>query len=327
MRIILTHQRPIIEKRYVRHVAEETGEKSRAYRLQRKEGVAEGVRRLARGRAESAHEQLGRASGGAELAAAIHAARKDLKKLRAALRLVREELGEEAFGAENRRYRDAGRLLARSRDAEVKVEALRELQERCGEQLPRAATRAWREALEAERDRLAGTGDDGGAERIEQALDVLEAGIAAIPGWPLGPGSWKLVEPGLLRSYRQARREWKRTRSRPSAASVHEWRKRVKDLWYQLRIVRDAWPSTIGEMADEAHRLAELLGDHHDLALLADDLQARAEIGDRGAPIAAIEHRQAELLDAALELGARLFAERPKAFRVRMRAYWRAWRA
>jgi CHAD domain-containing protein len=107
---------------------------------------------------------------------------------------------------------------------------------------------------------------------------------------------------------------------------VHEWRKRVKDLWYQLRIVREAWPSTIGEMADRAHELSGLLGDHHDLAVLAADLHERVGIEHRQALAALIERRQQELLEGALDLGGRLFAEKPKTFRTRLRAYWLAWR-
>jgi CHAD domain-containing protein len=70
-------------------------------------------------------------------AASIHSARKDLKKLRSAIRLVRSELGEDLFRGENRRYRDAGRTLGQSRDAEVKIKTLEALQERFGDALPR----------------------------------------------------------------------------------------------------------------------------------------------------------------------------------------------
>ncbi len=79
-------------------------------------------------------------------------------------------------------------------------------------------------------------------------------------------------------------------------------------------------------MIDQTHELTELLGDHHDLAVLAEDLGGRPELGDRAPFEAAIERRQEQLLDAALELGARLYAEKPKAFAKRIERYWRAWR-
>jgi CHAD domain-containing protein len=112
----------------------------------------------------------------------------------------------------------------------------------------------------------------------------------------------------------------------PTTENVHEWRKRSKDLCYQLRIVRGAWPGPLGEAVDQAHELTALLGDHHDLAVLAADLKTRTDLGDRAAFAAAIERRQGELLDAALGIGQRLYAEKPKAFRRRIKRYWLAWR-
>jgi CHAD domain-containing protein len=119
----------------------------------------------------------------------------------------------------------------------------------------------------------------------------------------------------------------KRTSADPGPENVHEWRKRAKDLWYQLRLVRRAWPPLLGEMADQAHELADLLGDHHDLAVLRADLDGRAAVGHREELGALIGRRQEELVGDALELGGHLYAEKPQAFERRLRAYWKAWRA
>jgi CHAD domain-containing protein len=297
---------------------------SRVYRLKTNEDAAAGVRRIAAGRTEKALERLRGANEG-ELAPTIHGARKDLKKLRSVLRLVRGELGKKTFEAENRRYRDAGRLLSGSRDAEVKLETLLALRHRF-EELPGGAAERWEGMLETERDELAATMRGETAGRIGQAIEAIEAGRDTIGQWPLRTDSWALVEPGLSRSYRDGRKAMKRVSARPSAGNVHEWRKRAKDLWYQLRIVRDAWPELLGATVDQAHQLTDLLGDHHDLAVLADDLRTRDDVGDRGAFESAIEKRQAELLDAALGIGQRLYAEKPKAFRRRIERYWLVWR-
>jgi hypothetical protein len=79
-------------------------------------------------------------------------------------------------------------------------------------------------------------------------------------------------------------------------------------------------------MADQAHELSDLLGDHHDLTVLSEDLEGRSEInGDEVVAIQAlIEGRQEELLEAAVPIGERLYAESPKTFVTRMHAYWRA---
>ena len=297
---------------------------SRSYRLKTKEAPAEGIRRIALGRTEKALERLDGIEGD-ELAAAIHGARKDLKKLRGLLRLVRDELDRKTFKTENHRYRDAGRLLSGSRDAEVKLETLAALSRRFDD-LPADALEDWEGMLETERDELAGALRDETAGRIAEAVDAIEAGRNAIDDWAPRTDSWALVGPGLARSYGDGRAAVKRALADPSTENVHDWRKRAKDLWYQLRIIHDAWPQLLGATVDQAHELTDLLGDHHDLAVLAADLRGREGLGDRGAFEAAIEERRQELLDAALAIGRRLYAEKPKAFKRRVRGYWLAWR-
>ncbi|HEV7562505.1 MAG TPA: CHAD domain-containing protein [Solirubrobacterales bacterium] len=299
---------------------------SKAYRLKRKEGAADGLRRIARGRVEKALERLHKVEAD-ELAEAVHGARKDLKKLRAVLRLLRGELGKKRFRAENKRYREAGRLLSASRDAEVKLETLRELEHHAGDQFPAGASLAWHEALGADRDRIAGGAEGETAAKIAAAVAAIEGAGGEIASWPLDTDSWQLIAPGLRRSYREGREALGRVRADGGAESVHEFRKRAKDLWYQLRLLHDAWPGPLEATAEAAHELADLLGDHHDLAVLAEDLGTRAGlVASRADFEKLIAARQGELLGAALGLGERLYAEKPKHFLRRLRGYWRPWR-
>lgn len=295
---------------------------SRAYRLKPKEDVAEGVRRIAAGRAAKAVERLAELDE-ESLATAIHGARKDLKKLRALLRLIRKDLGRETFKVENCRYRDAGRLLSGSRDAEVKLETLRSLRDGFEDDPPPGTALLWEQALERERDEIAAGGD--GAASIDEAAHLIEQGRERTGSWQLRD-SWKLLEPGLAKTYRDGRQAMTRALGDPSAENVHRWRKRAKDLWYQLRIVREAWPPLLDTTIDQAHELTELLGDHHDLAMLDEDLRSRGDLGEREPFEAAISKCQEELIEAAGELGRRIYAEKPKAFRRRLKRYWIAWR-
>ena len=49
---------------------------------------------------------------------------------------------------------------------------------------------------------------------------------------------------------------------------------------------------------------------------------AREDVADLPQVAELIERRQAELIASALDLSARLYAEKPKPFARRMRAYW-----
>jgi CYTH domain-containing protein/CHAD domain-containing protein len=303
---------------------EEAPAPSRAYRLLPDEDAAAGVRRVILGRLDKAAERLREAGDeGDALAEAIHGARKDLKKARAALRLVRDELDKKTFKRENRALRDAARLLSASRDAEVKLATLDSLDEGEGD-MPPGATALWREALLADRDRIVGGADDGTAD----AIAAIEAVAARVPEWKLRAEGWNLLAPGIDTAYREGREAFAALGDAPSFEAVHELRKRGKDLWYQVRLLRATWPTVLDASADEIHAFTDLLGDHHDLAVLADDLAGRAEVDatHRETLRALIEARQARLLADALATGARVYAEKPKAFLRRLRAYWRAWR-
>ncbi len=298
---------------------------SRAYRLLADEDAATGVRRVIVGRLDKAAERL-REAGDAEgdaLAEAIHGARKDLKKARAALRLAREELGERIFKRENRALRDAARTLSASRDAEVKLATLDALADGEGD-VPPGATALWREALASDRDRIVGE-ESGGTE---EAVTAIEAVAARAPEWKLRADGWKLLAPGLDTAYRDGREAFAALGDSADFEAVHDLRKRGKDLWYQLRLLRDAWQPVLEPTAEEVHDFTDLLGDHHDLAVLCIDLAGREEVDTvhRETLRTLIEARQASLLAEARAAGERIYAEKPKAFDRRLRAYWRAWR-
>jgi CHAD domain-containing protein len=296
----------------------------RSYRLSRGESVGAGTRRIAAGRAEKAVERL-RAieSGELEAGEAIHGARKDLKKLRTLLRLLRDELPKEVYREESRRHREAGRLLSPLRDAKVKLGTLEALAE-CEPGLPAAAAESWRRILERDREAAGDSAPDRAVEA--EAIALIEAGRTGIDAWAVRD-SWKAIGPGLDRSYRRGRRRMRKAREKGGEEAWHEWRKSAKDLWYAHLLLAGAWPGLLEAVAAEAHRLSEVLGDHHDLALLRADLHGR-RLGEEETQAleAAIDGRESVLAGAALDLGARLYAERPRDFSRRLRRYWRAWR-
>jgi CHAD domain-containing protein len=147
-----------------------------------------------------------------------------------------------------------------------------------------------------------------------------------IDQWSLHRDGWKALEPGLERSYARGKAALKRARRHPTVENLHDWRKRTKDLWYQLRLLKPFAPGIVGGAAKEADKLSKLLGDDHDLAVLHEALETGA--GDLkvgvDAVLALIDHRREQLQSEAVLLGQKLYAERPKAFVARMHRYWKA---
>ena len=287
--------------------------RSRAYRLGREEDVGKGVRRMARGRVDVALENLGTARS-EDFATGVHEARKNLKKLRSLLRLVRKGIAEAHYREANTSFRDAGRSLSGARDAEVKLLTLAALEERFPGELPEETVDPLRAALEAERPGNASAADLLALERAEQKIRGVRAGIAR---WQI-EGEESLIAKGVERTYRRGRKTLAKVRKDPTDHNVHEWRKRVKDLWYDLRIVEEADPEAVRARADLAHDVSDRIGDHHDLAILAEDIGERPEgIGERKsreALIARIGERQSELAEEAIGLGKKLYAKKPKKF-------------
>src|SRR6185503_5359115 len=107
-----------------------------------------------------------------------------------------------------------------------------------------------------------------------------------------------------------------RAQAEPCVETYHRWRKRVKDLWYQVRLLKVIWPATAKNLADELERLADFLSDDHDLAILRQRVlqQSPKDRVQQDALVALIDQRRKELEVEANRLGERIYVERPKAF-------------
>jgi CHAD domain-containing protein len=291
----------------------------RTYRLRDGESVPSGILRMARGRIDHALDELqGKTDSSSE--EAVHEARKDMKKLRALVRLVRDDLGDAVYRRENLCYRDAGKELAGLRDADVMLATLAGLEQRLPDDLGGSAVGDLRQAVEAHRLRTAAGAR---APAAAQVVDVLISARRRVGRWPLADDGFTAVAHGLERVYRRGRRAFRTARREPTTENLHEWRKRVKDLWYHLSVLRVAWPPVMESLADEAHALSERIGDDHDLAVLLQWAEEHAP--DAAAAIAeAVGRRRAELQGEAFAIGARLYADKPSASIRRLGRWWEA---
>jgi CHAD domain len=164
-----------------------------------------GLRRMALGQLDLSIELLG-GDGGAPGEKAVHETRKALKRLRALVRVLRSELGEEVFAREDGALRDAGRRLAGARDAEVMVNTLDGLLKGDGRRLARRRGVArLRRALVAEKE-AADARMLGDAAMRADVLEELRAIRRRVAAWPLSRRDGiQALEPGLQRIYRQGR--------------------------------------------------------------------------------------------------------------------------
>ena len=287
-----------------------------AFHLHDGESVPEGVRRIARGQLDEAHAKLD-GTPKRKLGDGVHDARKSLKRLRATVRLSRDALGETVYDSENTAFRDTGRLLSGARDAEVLLETLDGIVERAGAELPAGTTAALRARLENDHAHaVAKLRDDAGTVAVVVA--ELEAARMRAATWTFRADGIDALTPGLKRIYRRGRKALRHAERDPSSEHLHEWRKRVKDLWHAEQILRPAAPKKMKKLAKRTHALADLLGDDHDLAELQRYVQTHADCLQDGstqaALLAVVDRRRADLQREALALGADLYSARPKRF-------------
>ena len=151
------------------------------------------------------------------------------------------------------------------------------------------------------------------------AGDLLSAARARSPLQAELPDRFSTIGAGLEQTYRDGRRALKRALESHAPADLHTLRRRVKDHWYQVRLLRSVAPDLLDPHAGAIEKLSDLLGEHHDLTLLRDSLDRKRF--DR--LLRFVAKRWKHLEERGLSLAQLVFAEEPQAWRNRMRAYWR----
>jgi CHAD domain-containing protein len=261
---------------------------------------------------------------------AVHTARKSLKQIRSLLRLVRASLPAEVRRAENQALAELGRNLSGARDADVMASTFDRLATE-PPALPARSRATLRHALTAAPVPAAEPGgrDPAPADRsTAQVATALRVIASRAQQWPLTRGGWGAVEPGLGRAYRRGRVAMRVAGSDPDLETLHEWRKRVKDHWYHLRLLAEAGGPAVAGQAEDASELADLLGEEHDLGVLEEKLRTDAPAGAaRERLLERIGVRRAELRARAFALGRRVYGEKPAAQRRRLHRLWRAGRS
>jgi CHAD domain-containing protein len=248
----------------------------------------------------------------------VHEVRKHLKKLRAAMRLAIGEVGKNCHATEDRCVRKIGRLVSDLRDAQVRLQTFRHLRDKAAKKSGKQLFPRTEELLILERESFSAAF----AGWQKEAVPQLERVKARLMAWPLDCLTWKQICSAVCKIYRRGQRALARAIDDPETENFHAWRKRVKDVWYELRILQPLNRTVLEEMAYDAEVLGELLGSEHDLDFLRVRLEREcgdeALAGELAQLQKLITKRCKRLRRDALELGRRFYAEPSKAFAKRI---------
>ena len=248
----------------------------------------------------------------------VHSSRRQMKRVRAALRLLRAALGESSYRAFNKAVRDAARPLTSLRDAAVLIRSL--------ELLPRPndvagckayanqARRLLRAELASNRRKLT----SGALRRCAASLQKIDRRLGTLPDKARDLQS---ARRGMKKTYRQGRAAFGAALSRPAPETLHEWRKQVKYLSNQASLVRSLFGANLKKIRRRSRELEALLGQDHDLVLLElklDELHGRGLLEEddavRGVFKGRIRRRREKLQAASYGLGKRLYRRAPGKF-------------
>ncbi|MEY2427542.1 MAG: hypothetical protein QOJ40_427 [Verrucomicrobiota bacterium] len=293
-----------------------------SYQLQREEKIGDGLRRICCKQIDLA---LQIANGEKEPDdTPAHETRKHIKKARAALRLIKKEIGRGLFNRQDHCLRDAGKLISEIRDAEVRLQTVRQLQG-IKQRHRRRNYRRVEEILMLELESFMAAF----AEWQTQTAPLLRQAREELENWHVEDFGTKQLCCALRQSYKATRQALAEAKASSRAEDFHSLRSKAKQLWCQLRIIRPAKVVVLRNLTDELRAISELLGRAHDLSFLGDRLRQE---GSRSAAareghglLAVIEASQSDLQRAAAELADRFFSEKPHDFGDRVSAWLQEW--
>lgn len=286
------------------------------FHFKKNEPFAHALRRVCREHLGEAQDRLRRSRH----PASVHGVRKEVKKLRALFQLVRGEIGRGTYRKAAKGLRRVAGLLAATRDARVRFKAFEQLAGRHAARRFPFLQKALLKDCRREARRFCADDSVALAKRVLRKTGKRVADLKFVAP------SWSAIEPGLKQSYRRGRQAIRLAEREPTPEHFHEWRKQVKILGYQLRMICPRWPASTATMADKLEQLGKWLGDEHDLLLLKQFATAHGPAAEMATLNPLIEAQQSKLRSAALKLGTRLYRTTPAILCKQLGRDWRTWR-
>jgi CHAD domain-containing protein len=244
--------------------------------------------------------------------AAVHEARKELKRARATLRLLREAIGDAAYRHANARLRDAARPLSRVRDAKVLLDVISGMRAEEAPSARRAKLASLAEELRSERRRVRRELLSG-PDAFPSIREAIESVRRESRSWP-APKNASLCR-GVEQLYRRGRKAFAGADADRDDDALHESRKQTKYLGKALEVLAPVPGSDMARRAKLAASIADTLGDDHDLAVLRAKLNTRSRSDStQRSLLSRIEKRRRKLQRKASKQSRRLYGAKAKAF-------------
>ncbi len=298
-----------------------------AYYLAVDEGIETGIHRIAVEVIEDIERHL--TDGTFDRDTAVHESRKQFKRLRALLRLIRFAAGKELVKLEEAQLREAALRLAEARDSAVLLMTMDKLRDFYGEEMPAAIYQLIHAQLDAQYQQLRQR-DQVDQGKFAPIVTQVAKSKVRIPTLSMPKNDFAPIAKGARRTYNRARKFAQRlSLDNDPDEAFHEWRKYVKYHYYQLEFLEQTCQPRINARVEKLKALSDLLGDDHDLAVLEDRIAASPHKfgGETTVHLmrSLIDARKRELKRLALQGGKPLFVQPPDDFAHYLTHCWQIW--
>jgi len=254
----------------------------------------------------------------------VHEIRKALKRVRAVLRLVRWDIGEELYQSENMRFRDLSRQLSEIRDYHVVISYLAENFEADELKIPEEGfirlVNHLNTKKEVELKRLITN------QTLESISEQMELAISDLDDYPfefLGPHT---IRQGVTNIYNQCLSKMSETQLKLDDHPLHELRKRVKYLLNQMNLMQEVWPDFFITYSTSLKNASDLLGDDHNFAETISLINGLPEsviaADNKNSLIGGFNTEREHIHRELWPLLGKLFTEDAKSFVKRITSYW-----
>lgn len=204
----------------------------------------------------------------------IHEARLCCKRARAILRLGKEGIESASYTYFNGFFRDRSAQLAPMRDLTAMIETVELLLEKKELHSHSSLLAEGKKLLTKQRIEL--VQDESFSQTKLQVRDAFAQNNHDILRISCNGEIGAVFGKGIQRMYGKGKGWYRSASSDPDNAAIdewmHEWRKQVKYLWYQLIIICPLWPEMIQPFARQLQLLSKLLGEYNDLTVMKQTL-------------------------------------------------------
>ncbi|MBS2097037.1 CHAD domain-containing protein [Carboxylicivirga linearis] len=254
----------------------------------------------------------------------VHEIRKSFKRLRALLRLIRYDIGEELFLSENTKYKESAAKLSRLRDMHVIISYLATCFE--AEELVITEESFIRfvgylnEQKEREMKQLVEN------SVMDSIINQCKEQLKVIKEYPLSNLGPHTIHNGVIHAYKRCLDKMKAAQLNLDDEALHQLRKKVKYLYNQMLLMEAVWPDYFITYSSSLSAASELLGNDHNLAetivIIEEAPEQILSEEEKQSLIKSITNERRHITDELWPLLGKIFAECSGAFAKRVKSYW-----